>query len=214
MTLAITIADTAIRTDKAGRYCLNDLHRAAGGDAKDQPANWLRIDRTKELIAELEREIPQKRGMESRKGVGTFVVKELVYAYAMWISPRFHLQVIRTFDAAVNGAVDWRKLRHECSSTNKVQAAMLQEVRAAIGKATEAHHYMTEAKLVNWAHSGEFTGMDRDALSAADLDLLAFLELKNATLIGRGVAYAERKPLLKQYAMDWRISHAPALAGA
>lgn len=95
--------------------------------------------------------------------------------------------------------------RSAAASTNKVMAAMLQEVRTALGKITLPHHYMTEAKLVNWAHSGQFSKLDRDGLDIAELELLAFLELKNATLQGRKVPYAERKPLLKQYAIDWRM---------
>lgn len=72
----------------------------------------------------------------------------------------------------------------------------------------------SEARLVNWALAGEFKGLDRDALSADDLALLAYLEERSAVLIGRGIAYEQRKPMLSQYAKDWRMARAmPALAG-
>jgi hypothetical protein len=110
----LNIAGTPIRQDDAGRFCLNDLHKAAGGEKRHQPSNWLRADQTKELIDEMKSEaVPQIRGTEENQPVvtyqggsglqGTFVCKELVYAYAMWISPKFHLTVIRAFDDMVMG---------------------------------------------------------------------------------------------------------------
>jgi len=94
----LVITGTEIRQDAEGRYCLNDLHRSAGGEKKHQPSNWLANKQTTELIEELA--ITGITGIESKQQVGTFACKELVYAYAMWISPSFHLKVIRTFDAA------------------------------------------------------------------------------------------------------------------
>ena len=103
--------DTYVRQDEHGRYSLNDLHEAAGGERRHQPANWLQNKQTKELVAELETKAgipaltPGIPGFEARKGNqgGTYVARELVYAYAMWISPAFHLKVIQTFDAVMTG---------------------------------------------------------------------------------------------------------------
>jgi len=105
----ITIGQTHIRQDSEGRYCINDLHRAAvlvGANRRSkEPGEFLRRKQTLELINEIEttgnpRSFAAVRTIEGRDG-GTFVVKELVYAYAMWISARFHLQVIRAYDAFV-----------------------------------------------------------------------------------------------------------------
>lgn len=52
---AIVIADVAIRTDAEWRYCLNDLHRAAGGEAKYRPNYWIENAQTQELVAETEK---------------------------------------------------------------------------------------------------------------------------------------------------------------
>ena len=104
----LTISSSIIGM-KDGLYSLNDLHRASGSDKKHKPANFMRIENTKNLIDEIERCSDMSNGTKSMaykviKGgnseqQGTFVCRELVYSYAMWISARFQLIVIRAFDA-------------------------------------------------------------------------------------------------------------------
>jgi len=106
-TNSLSIAGVVIRQDEQGRYLLNDLHKASGGEKRHQPANWTRTEQVIDLIGFLESEESQNsitgiRVIESKQGLGTFVVKELVYAYAMWISAKFHITVIRAYDALVN----------------------------------------------------------------------------------------------------------------
>ena len=106
----LVIGNFSIRQDKDGRYCLNDLHKASGYDKKHQPAYFIRNQQTKDLIAEIENpsngasanlQMPAVGKVNDGKNNGTYVVKELVYSYAMWISAKFHLMVIRAYDAMV-----------------------------------------------------------------------------------------------------------------
>ncbi|WII93197.1 KilA-N domain-containing protein [Kingella negevensis] len=103
---SIQISNVTIRQTENNLYNLNDLHKAAGGADNHKPSNWLRISQTQELIAEIEAQggvaVTTSQGGKNR---GTFVCKELVYAYATWISAKFFLLVIRTFDAVVSGSL-------------------------------------------------------------------------------------------------------------
>lgn len=97
----INIDGALIRQDSYGRYCLNDLHKVSGAQDKHAPYRFIRNEQTQDLISEINRSPNMVNACEMTKGgveQGTYVVKELVYAYATWISPTFHLKVIRTFD--------------------------------------------------------------------------------------------------------------------
>lgn len=104
----LIILDTTIRQDEFGRFCLNDLHRASGGEKKSGPSYFMSRAETRGLIEEIDSEntgIPAFAAERGRHGA-TYVAKELVYAYAMWISPSFHLKVIRAYDAMVTAELN------------------------------------------------------------------------------------------------------------
>lgn len=115
----ITISEITIHQDSEGRYSLTDLHKAAGNEPKHQPALWLKLDNTQELVLEVAKSLnspdignpisekinhlePVKiiKGFSEKQG--TYVVRPLVYAYAMWISAKFHLQVINAYDVFIH----------------------------------------------------------------------------------------------------------------
>ena len=99
----LIIAEVTIRQDQDGRYCLNDLHKAAGNEPKHAPAQFFRNEQAVQLIAALDTDMQNctspVNAIKGGSQQGTYAVKELVYAYAMWISPVFNLHVIRAYDA-------------------------------------------------------------------------------------------------------------------
>ena len=94
---------------------------------------------------------------------------------------------------------DWSESRKKVSTGYLMMCDTVQEVRADDGKATSAHHYANEAKLVNWVLFGRFEAINRDAMAQADLALMDKVEAKNAIWIARGRTYAERKATLPAY---------------
>ncbi|EMR7888518.1 KilA-N domain-containing protein [Escherichia coli] len=175
-----------VRRDAYGRYSLNDLHRAAvasGANARTkEPGKFLSSQQTVELVHELTNtqnlgvgsfnETTQNLGskpvskIEGRNG-GTYVCKELVYAYAMWISPSFHLKVIRTFDMVTSapeklsgqaadkmqaGVILLDFMRRELNLSNSSVLGACQKLQEAVGLPNLAPRYAIDAPAD--AHDG------------------------------------------------------------
>ncbi|HHH6412510.1 TPA: KilA-N domain-containing protein [Escherichia coli] len=157
-----------VRRDAYGRYSLNDLHRTAGGEQKNRPKYWLSNKQTCELIEQLFTEggippLEQNQPVSVINGgnnQGTYVCKELVYAYAMWISPSFHLKVIRTFDMVTSvpeklsgqaadkmqaGVILLDFMRRELNLSNSSVLGACQKLQEAVGLPNLAPRYAIDA---------------------------------------------------------------------
>lgn len=148
--------------------------------------------------------VKTKRG---RNG-GTWFHPELAVHFARWLDVRFAVWCDRQIRKLLSGNhphYDWKKIRHEASSSFKVMNQVLLMARQRLGKTSSPHHFSNEARLINYALTGEFGKVDRDGLSKGDLDLLAKLESLNTVLIGCGVMYSERKAELERFTEEQRV---------
>ena len=126
----LTILNNSIRSYE-NLFSLNDLHQASGNLAKHKPAFFLRIDMTKDLITEIEKETPNVLKVIRGTQGGTYACEELMLAYAMWISPKFHLIVLRAF------------LNLHKKSTALLPNTITPEQQQAIQSAVQQAHHRT-----------------------------------------------------------------------
>lgn len=208
----LIIAGAAVKTDTEGRFSLNDLHKAAGGEKRHAPNYWLENQQTKELIAVMKTTGNPVVKIEGRSG-GTFVAKQLVYAYAMWVKPEFHLAVINSYDDLVNGRieeVERRAAREAARLEFHDMTDALVFAREALGKKTEPHHHSNEANLLNriaiGMTSAQFKaehGLPQNAkirplLTSLQIKCVQHLQRANTTMLELGYTYDQRKIELKK----------------
>lgn len=141
MTQSTAIAlhlDAVVIRQQDGLYCLNDLHKAAGAESNQQPAFFLRNDQTQALQKEVEATgTPAiKTVLGKGKAQGTYACRELVIAYAAWISAAFHLKVIRVFLATGQSqavpAIDPKRIEHARQLAHAATAQVYQAVFDAV----------------------------------------------------------------------------------
>ena len=94
------IANTEVFVNENGLYSLMDLHKASGGENAKRPSIFFNNKSTASLVAILEKRHGKDAVMQSSNGgknTGYMACKQLMVAYAMWLSPEFYDKVIQTF---------------------------------------------------------------------------------------------------------------------
>ncbi|MFM8330883.1 MAG: KilA-N domain-containing protein [Candidatus Methylumidiphilus sp.] len=179
-----------------------------------RPVDWLALDSTKEYIesladmlrSEKSSLLTVKRGGRG-KSDATWMHPKLAVPFARWLDTRFAIWCDLQIDSLIRGShphYDRLKERDRSACSHRVVSEVLRLVRLDAGKETQPYHYQNEARLLNWALSGEFKALDRESLGTAELALLANLSEYDAVLLGRGIEYDARKQKLLQFARGWR----------
>lgn len=156
MNSIITISAVSIRQDNQSRFSLNDLHKASIVDGQNartkEPGKFLASPQTIELVAEYETQNLGIKAIEKiigrGKAQGTYAVKELVYAYAMWISPKFALQVIRAYDAMqTNNTNPSQQLEHEVDFLQREHMRLSNQLAQCLSVDLSAHEGLEKISL-------------------------------------------------------------------
>ena len=195
-----------------GLYCLNDLHKASGADKKDGPSYWTSLKATNDIALEIlmsgdtEKSVSDiVRIVKGGKGQGTYATKEMVYSYAMWISPAFHLHVIQAYDALVTGQMDSLK-RDQSRQATKLEAKFLTDALKYDKKEDIKHyHFSNEFNLINKTvlgmnakqyrieHNLEPNQNIRDTLTKCEIEAIEHMQRLDTGMIELGYDYAKRK---------------------
>jgi len=103
------LKSTLANPESDGLFSLKALHKSCGGERKDQPNRWLKLESTQAFEKYLGTKTGSGFCLTSRTEVGgakggdTYVCRSLVIDYASWVSPVFREMVIDVFDAMLHG---------------------------------------------------------------------------------------------------------------
>lgn len=153
------------------------------------------IDLNPTLITDL---YQTKRG----RGGCTWMHPYLFVKFAMWLSPKFEVQVIKwVYDNLIdfrNQAGDYYK--ELCSSIMSRYTQYYQDKPSPL-------IFSNEAKFLNLLVVGEFKGVERNELNEKQLDLLNNLQKLDIDMIDRGFSKLDRHQKLRDYADMYKVAN-------
>lgn len=106
ITLTFDGRTVTLNPNENGWYNLNTLRKAAGNQRRHEVNNWIGQANTLDLIEKISitgKPVYESRRGSERNGGGTWACRDLIFAYAEWISAEFHKAVLETFSSAVDG---------------------------------------------------------------------------------------------------------------
>ena len=206
-----------IRQDAQGRYCLNDLHKAAIASGLDverkNPSDFFRTDMAKNFVESLKKVDETTHNpvvtKEGRNG-GTYAVRLLAQRYCGWLSSDFEVIVYSAFDKFIISEQVRIAERQAARLEFPDMTNAILEHRTELGKQTTFFHYSNECDLINKIVTGytakklrEKLGIDdtealRDYLTESQITAIHYLQRTNTVLIEEGYSFEDRKQKLTE----------------
>lgn len=166
---------------------------------------------TQEFVKELEKELGFLNGDNSAhsetykttrgKGGSTWMHPYLYVKFAMWLSPKFELQIIKwVYDNLIEfrntAGVDYKEM----------SASVCRNYLHFYNKKPDPLVYQKEIKFINSLVLGEESGIDRNTLPEKELKLLIDLQNLNIKLMDqRKYSVDQRRQILKTFAENCKM---------
>jgi Rha family phage regulatory protein len=150
----------------------------------------------------LQRDFVDERGKAQREWVMT---KSGFAAVAMGFtgtkSANLRVEFVKAFEKATKRIQtlerrdpEWKTARKQVAENQSLMGMVLTATRERAGKATEGWHHANEAWLLTYALTGKAKpAIDRQTMSAQELEVLADVEKLNTRLLVLGKPYETRK---------------------
>jgi len=190
-----------IRIDVDGYLCLTDMVKYFPNKRLD---NWMVLKSTKDFIEVLDKSLNTLDSRDLKNGNtvlkrkrgkyegGTYAHELLALEFATWLSPEFKLKVYSEYQNGTQRKDNWNIKRILASFNYKLMSQAVQSDH----EDPKFYHYSNEAKMINKIIFNKSEKGIRETATEYQLDLIAKIEGHNATLIGIGMNFSDRKEKL------------------
>lgn len=219
----LVMLETTIRQDKEGRYCLNDLHKAAIASGlkveRKNPAEFFRTEMASNFVESLkklensttENPVVAFTIKNGGKNPGTYAVRLLAQRYCGWLSSGFEVAVYSLIDKHLHEEYQRKAIRENAREGYKDLSKALKEYK---GDKIKWYHYANEADMINLIVLG-CTAKDfrkihnlkdneplRDYLNKFQIETIEQLQRMDEQLINLDFSLKQRKECLEKRFAD------------